>query len=69
MVPVDIIVIHIGMMKPDCLLLFVITILLTPSSRLKFVIDPNHFLNLNVTFFAFISYNINMMFASRMVYD
>ena len=55
-VPVDIIiiVIHIGMMKPDYLLLFVITILLTPPSRLKFVIDPNHFLNLNAIFFAIV---------------
>ena len=64
-VPEDIIVIHIEMMKPDCVLLFVFTILLTPPYRLKFVIDPNHSLNLNATFFASISYN--MMFATRMV--
>ena len=48
-VQVDIIVQYIGMMKPDYLLLFVITIFLTPPSRLKFVNDPNHFLNLNAT--------------------
>ena len=33
---------------------FVITILLTPPSRLKFVKDPNQFFNLNATFRLYI---------------
>ena len=53
-VQVDIIVIHRNDETADYLLLFVITILLTPSSRLKFVKDPNEFFNLNATFRLYI---------------